>query len=141
LRILPLCSRLVWGAIPLLAACAGASHTPLPVAAPSAAPTAFPTEPGAVDDWTMFAHDNARTGFEAQNTGMTPTLDAGVLFVGTHVAPGTFDALDAATGAVRWSATLPGAIHGEPLVLNGVVYVGDASGDPPIMAQCTVSAS
>jgi polyvinyl alcohol dehydrogenase (cytochrome) len=201
LRILSLCRRFVWGAIPLLAACAGGSHTPVPyaapVAAPAASPTAFPTEAGAVDDWTMFAHDSARTGFEAQNTGitpatvggltlrwsyaygepvlssplvagglvylagssgpvralaatdgsvvwqtnvgaevrMTPTLDAGLLFVGTHVAPGTFDALDAATGAVRWSATLPGAIRGEPLVLGGVVYVGDASGDPPACNQ------
>jgi outer membrane protein assembly factor BamB len=162
-----------------------------------ATPTAFPTQAGDVDDWTMFAHDSGRTGFEAQNTGitpanvgqltlrwsyqygepvtaspivangmvylagldgtvralstadgsvvwqtslgnavlMTPTLDSGLLFVGTHKPPGVFEALDAATGAVVWTATLPGAIRAEPLVLNGIVYIGDASGDPPACNQ------
>ncbi len=145
------------------------------------------------DDWTTFMHDNFRTGFQAQNTGidatsaskltlkwkanlgeailaspivaggnvfvagengtvaaldvrtgavawrtkigpirMTPTYADGLLFVGTETDPGLFYALDAATGATRWQASLPGAERGEPAVNAGTVVVGDASGDPPI---------
>lgn len=66
---------------------------------------------------------------------MTPALDSGLLFVGTHGQPGMLVALDATTGAIRWTATLPGAIRAEPVVLQGTVYVGDASGDPPVCNQ------
>ncbi len=75
-----------------------------------------------------------QTSLGAQ-VAMTPLLDSGLLLVATHTPPGTLFALDAASGAVRWTATTPGAIRGEPVVLDGTVYIGDASGDPPTCNQ------
>lgn len=74
---------------------------------------------------------------------MTPAAYDGMLFVGVHgvpIANGTpstgaaLVALDAATGAARWSAQPPnvggvGLIRSEPIVLGGVVYEGLAGGD------------
>jgi outer membrane protein assembly factor BamB len=72
---------------------------------------------------------------------MTPALYDGMLFVGvygvdpadgTQPAGAAFVALDAASGAVRWTAQPPGGvglIRGEPVVLGGVVYEGLAGGD------------
>ena len=172
----------------------GASTAAKPLAVPA---TPFPQVSGDVDDWVTFAHDQARTGFEPQKTGitkanvgglalrwsvslgesvsssplvangvvyvaggggrvralsaatgstlwtfesggqvaMTPLLDGGLLFIGVHAQPGVFEALDASSGDVVWSATLPGAIRAEPAVLDGEVYIGDASGDPPACNQ------
>lgn len=175
----------------------GGSATPavLPaaVAAPPGAPAPAAAASAGADDWTTFAHDAMRTGYESQATGistssvatlathwtvllgetikasplvaggfvyvagqngtvralaaatgstvwqqtvtgsvdMTPTLDAGTLYVGTHTEPSTFVALDAATGAKKWSASFAGSIRSEPVVFGDVVYIGDASGDPP----------
>ncbi|WP_431914918.1 PQQ-binding-like beta-propeller repeat protein [Nonomuraea jabiensis] len=37
-------------------------------------------------------------------------------------------ALDAATGAIRWSAPIGGEIGREPVVSGGPVYVGSSNG-------------
>ena len=145
------------------------------------------------DDWSTFAHDQQRTGYEAtpgnvnqstvsqlqlrwsyksagkfiaspiavngvvyvvDETGqltaldnatgsvlwvkqlgavvqMTPSLADGMLFVGTHTAPGKLYALDPLTGNTLWENTVPGAIRSSPVVLNGTVYIGSATGDSP----------
>jgi outer membrane protein assembly factor BamB len=72
---------------------------------------------------------------------MTPTLDNGLLFVGTHTGRNdTFAALDAASGALTWSVTVPGCIRGEPAVMNGLVVEGAACGDPPGCSDGSVTA-
>ncbi len=147
----------------------------------------------ATDDWTTFAHDFMRSGYQPQNTGineqnvsklaprwlyqagaeidatplvskgvvyiavedgtvralsaqsgallwtqslgapirMTPTLDNGLLFVGTYKPPATFAALNASNGAVVWKAQMQGCIRGEPVVTGGRVFEGESCGDPP----------
>jgi outer membrane protein assembly factor BamB len=70
---------------------------------------------------------------------MTPVLDNGSLFVGQHAPEGSavsFDSINAETGAINWSISLPGAIRADPAVVNGTVYVGTADGDPPPDGSC-----
>jgi outer membrane protein assembly factor BamB len=47
------------------------------------------------------------------------------VFVGTY--DGSFYALDAATGDVRWRRETPGAVHGAPTVMDGLVYYSTCS--------------
>lgn len=73
------------------------------------------------------------------NSGVygTPTLADGLLFVpvwGDDAAPaygGYLAALDALTGAVKWTSQplARGNMRSEPLVLNGYVYEGISGGD------------
>jgi outer membrane protein assembly factor BamB len=56
----------------------------------------------------------------------------GLLFVGAHTMPGAFTALDASSGAVRWSVSLPGGVRGEALVTGGAVYIGEALTAPDL---------
>jgi outer membrane protein assembly factor BamB len=55
------------------------------------------------------------------------TYDAGTLFVnsGTYSSTGVLSALDATTGAVKWSATIPGefATQSPPVASEGIVYI------------------
>lgn len=67
---------------------------------------------------------------------LTPTLQDGMLFVGTHdsssgSATSVFAALDPSTGNTIWQVTVPGGIRSSPIFVNGKVYVGVALGDPP----------
>jgi outer membrane protein assembly factor BamB len=70
----------------------------------------------------------------------SPTLDSGLLFVATHTPPAKFFALDAASGTIRWQASVPGSIRGAPTVADGMVLIGEAGGDPPACHQGGVHA-
>jgi hypothetical protein len=73
--------------------------------APTHAPQAKNAIAAAVSgSWTTYHHDNARTGFDSTQPAAT----------------------GATTGWV--SPTLDGAVYNEPLVYNGLVYVGTLSG-------------
>jgi len=76
----------------------------------------------------------------------TPTLDGSVLLVGIHTAAaGAMVALNATNGVMLWRTPVSawgavGAVRSEPLVANGIVYVGTANGDPPACNPGTVAA-
>jgi outer membrane protein assembly factor BamB len=52
----------------------------------------------------------------------SPAVVSGVVYIGSE--DHKLYALDAATGALKWSYTTAGAIDSSPAVANGVVYVG-----------------
>jgi outer membrane protein assembly factor BamB len=57
----------------------------------------------------------------------SPTVSDGIVYFGD--TGGTFYALDAATGDVRWASDeVAGKINCDPTVVDGVVYVGDLRG-------------
>lgn len=63
----------------------------------------------------------------------SPVLAGGLLFIGTGPtqpdgAGGSLEALDAGTGALRWSTATAGAVVASPAVAEGEVVVGDLSG-------------
>jgi len=70
---------------------------------------------------------------------MNPSYDNGNLFIGQHDPEGTvrFDEIGANSGDVKWSVTLPGTVRGAPTVLNGIVYIGTADGDPEPYGDCS----
>jgi outer membrane protein assembly factor BamB len=82
----------------------------------------------------------------------TPTIDGNVLVVPVYVSPygssglnGSVVALNATTGAVIWQVPVSawgatGRVRTEPLVANGLVYVGTALGDAPYCYSGTVAA-
>ena len=55
------------------------------------------------------------------------TYDNGMLFInsGSYISNGVLTALDAATGAMKWSATIPGqfATQSPPVASQGIVYI------------------
>jgi len=64
-------------------------------------------------------------------TGFTigsPAVVDGVVYVSAAGPPGAVYALDAASGALEWSAPAGGFVVGSPAVSNGRVYVGSTSG-------------
>lgn len=68
---------------------------------------------------------------------MVPAYDAGTLYVST--TDGRVRAIDAATGDERWGASLGGTIdpakgRPQPVVANGVVYVGLTDPTPRVVA-------
>ena len=88
---------------------------------------------------------NATTGDKLWtfNTGgilnSPPTVANGLVFVGTSsillTRPGALYALNAGTGATLWSYSVPSSLHSFTNfsginVVDGVVYVGVATGDP-----------
>jgi outer membrane protein assembly factor BamB len=90
---------------------------------------------------------DVRTGTQQWRTQLggpvsmsSPTLDSGLLFVATHTPPAKFFALDAASGTIRWQASVPGSIRGAPTVADGMVLIGEAGGDPPACHQGGVHA-
>ena len=70
---------------------------------------------------------------------MTPMVDNGIVFVGTHQVgtrlPSRLYAFDARSGVTRWQATFPGALRSNPVVVNGVLVIGESGGDPPQCVQ------
>jgi outer membrane protein assembly factor BamB len=64
----------------------------------------------------------------------TPTISGNVMYVPVYSPPGVV-ALDVTTGSIIWRRASSdwggvGNVRTEPLVANGMVYVGTASGDP-----------
>lgn len=98
----------------------------------------------AVDDWTTFAHDQRRTGFQPQPIGITasnvsklavrwtvktgeanvasPLVAGGVVYV-TSVS-GNVRALDARSGSTRWTASVGGTVVMTPTLADGLLFVG-----------------
>jgi outer membrane protein assembly factor BamB len=67
-----------------------------------------------------------RTPLDCAVTDHTPVLADGLVLVGCD-APKLF-AVDARTGARRWTAPLDGAVLGSPGVADGVVFAADLNG-------------
>ena len=93
----------------------------------------------AVDQWSMFHHDSAHTGYSTSTGPLTnqtlwkfktgnsveyssPSIANGVAYVGSQDR--TFYALDAATGDKIWSYETGDAIDSYAAVASGVVYIG-----------------
>ncbi len=119
--------------------------------------SAFLLATARAEDWPKYRRDYANTGHSAEkgtlpngvttvsssNVGSlkllpgwpralgnkisgTPAVVGGVVYVATW--GGVMYALDAVSGAVRWSNNLCSCrIAGSPMVLNGVVYIGAAN--------------
>ena len=64
---------------------------------------------------------------QPRNEGAIPLLAAGLLYVGSSVAP-EMHALDAATGRVVWHLRTHGFVKGGAVCVDGVVYFGDYGG-------------
>ena len=68
----------------------------------------------------------------------SPAVADGLVYVGTSEAlSGTFFALDAATGDVRWTADMPGGVTGAPSVAGGRVAVATGTGALHVLDAAT----
>jgi outer membrane protein assembly factor BamB len=97
-----------------LAACGGGGGgggiiIPPPIITPTSAP---------VDDWSTYAHDQQRTGFEQQTTGITTSTVSQLSLVWTQ-------GIDAACGQKGTIAV----DYASPLVVKGIVYVVSMCGN------------
>jgi outer membrane protein assembly factor BamB len=138
-----------------LAACSG---TPAPQAPrfprlpPQAPVTAAPGPPH--DDWTTFAHDQFRSGFQPQpmpfgkanvarlhlrwkfQTGYamqaSPLVANGRVYVAS--SDGVVRALDARTGAQLWHVATGATIAMTPALADGLLFVGDHRQPGALMA-------
>ena len=72
---------------------------------------------------TLASSDN----LPALPTGAAPTVADGVVYVGGE--SGVVEALDAATGAVRWQHTVDGSVDSAPAIAEGAVYVTTEKGN------------
>jgi outer membrane protein assembly factor BamB len=108
------------------------------------------------DDWSTFAHDDARSGFQRAPTGITkatvahlqrrwlrplheriwasPLAVNGLLYIATD--QGTVYALDAANGEIRWQRRVGNAVRMTPALIDGRLLVGTygrlgATGEKP----------
>ncbi|TAM86401.1 hypothetical protein EPN42_13320 [bacterium] len=100
----------------LLAGCGGGGGAPTVAPAPTGQ-----SVPAIYDDWTTYAHDGQRTGFEQLPTGIT-TSTVGTLTLAwrnTGVDPACVRAAQSATVFVDQAS---------PLAANGLVYVADVCG-------------
>jgi outer membrane protein assembly factor BamB len=104
-------------------------------------------------DWPMFQYNLGRSGFNPTESAISVSNVSGLVqrfAAGTPDATGYFRAysppavanglvyvgspnsglyaLDAATGALRWTALTPGTVSYSPAVANGVVYVSAGAG-------------
>jgi outer membrane protein assembly factor BamB len=97
------------------------------------------------DDWTTFAHDQRRSGFETAETGLTPSTVSHIrlrwmhelrtpatsspIVVGgsVYVATTSGDvlALNAADGTQQWRVHVGASVHMTPAVVGDLLLVGD----------------
>jgi outer membrane protein assembly factor BamB len=104
------------------------------------------------DEWTTYAHDDRRSGFERKPTGITratvsslrrrwmrplkervrasPLVAGGTVYIASE--EGTVFALDAASGDVRWVRDVGTSVRMTPALVNGALLVGvyGALGEP-----------
>ncbi len=109
------------------------------------APKPNPPKATSGDDWTTYAHDQFRTGFQAQNVGLSAQTVSGLslrwsfaahdaiyasplayggLVIVASANQGVVYALDAKTGTVVWQRNLGGQIRMTPAIDGGQVFVG-----------------
>lgn len=96
------------------------------------------------DDWTTFAHDDRRSGFQPQPTGLnretvgtlqrrwmhslgepvraSPLVADGSIYVASD--NGTVYALDAADGTLRWQRRIGDSVRMTPALVHGALLVG-----------------
>ncbi|HTY75456.1 MAG TPA: PQQ-binding-like beta-propeller repeat protein [Candidatus Nanoarchaeia archaeon] len=90
------------------------------------------------DDWSMFNHDLAHTGYSTSSAPATnqtlwtfttggaietsPAVVDGTVYFGSD--DGSVYALNAATGTLVWNYSTGGPVQSSPAVVNDVVYVG-----------------
>ena len=85
--------------------------------------------------WVSGSQSGGGAGAPAPVYDSSPAVAGGVVYAGFHytnssTAGGGVDALSAPIGSLLWTgATTPGVEPSSPAVDNGVVYVGDDSGD------------
>jgi outer membrane protein assembly factor BamB len=96
-----------------------------------------------VDEWPMFHHDLANTGYTTSSGPSTnetlwvystydpvmcsPAISGGYIYFGGSF--GNFYCLDADTGAAIWSNPANDAIYSSPAVADGKVYFGSNDGE------------
>jgi hypothetical protein len=103
----------------LVAGCGGGGgggSSPLP----TTNPTSQPSPPVASDDWTTYAHDLQRTGFETQSTGITSSTVSSLTLAWRNTPDP-----NCATQAIGAALI---ADEASPLVANGYVYYADECG-------------
>ena len=132
----------------LLTGCAGgAGSGSVPGAAPPVPPVASKPSAGGKasnDDWSTFAHDLARTGHEAQATGIgvqnvgslklrwqaavgasviaSPLVAGGSVYVAGM--DGTVRSYDTTAGALNWQTAIGGPIRMTPTIIDGLLFAG-----------------
>ena len=94
-----------------------ASPTPSPVKSSTPSPSPVPVM---TDDWTTYAHDVTRTGFEQMNTGINATSVSN-LKLAWRVTP------DQACQSQASNATMI-VDEASPIVAGGLVYYADICG-------------
>ncbi len=134
-----------------LAGCGGSQRSvgALPATSATSSATTIPSVVGAalVDDWTTYAHDQLRTGYQPQATGISasnvaglkprwlvnlgepvkasPLVANGVVYVAGQL--GTVRALDVASGKTLWTTNIGGDVQMTPTLADGLVFVGTHS--------------
>jgi outer membrane protein assembly factor BamB len=83
------------------------------------------------------AHGGTKWQVPLTSSRSTPAVANGIVYASG--GDGTVQALDVTSGAVEWTATLPGGNDDSPAVANGVVYVGGGEGSLFALAATTGS--
>jgi outer membrane protein assembly factor BamB len=102
------------------------------------------TDPPVVGGGRVYVSGRGSLVFDAATGSPQPSVPLSNLSAGPGVLVGTtggsgIAAVDASTGATRWSIVGPaGTIYGKPAIANGVVYVGSHQeiGDPRVPGGC-----
>ena len=135
--------RTLWFLLAGLVACLWAGSTlPTATGVMNHAPVAYADGP---NQWPMFAHDLTHTGYNPDETQLQPPLRLKWTYTtGSHIygsSPAVVNgavyvgsddtkvyALEAATGALKWSYNTGDRVDSSPAMVNGVVYVGSGDG-------------
>ena len=130
----------------------GGAQRPAATLDTSAPVTAAPG--AAADDWSTFAHDQLRSGFQPQSTGIAKAnvarlalrwlyqtgdgLQASPLVAGSRVyvasQRGEVRALDTRTGRLLWQTPTGATIAMTPALADGLLFVGDHRAPGAFMA-------
>jgi hypothetical protein len=111
-----------------LSACGGGGGS-LPSTGPTTHPTTTPAAP--TDDWTTYAHDVQRTGYETQSTGINASTVSSLQLAWRNTPDPS-----CATQAVAQALI---ADEASPLVANGYVYYADVCGYVAALSRDTGS--
>lgn len=134
----------------LVAGCGGGGGS---TSAPGTIPATTPPQPmplqsAGPDDWTTFAHDQMRTGYESQATGITRSTVSNLkLKWSYHVSggeiasplvangsvylfgtTGTLIALNSSNGQAQWQTQIATDARMTPTLADGVLFVGAYDG-------------